>query len=395
MTVTIALIVATVTPATGARADTPAPCTVELSHLVNVEAYEDDVAFRDLNHAVLDNVAHTLGAPNVKERVSEQLRRGLIGTVADPVTRTVTVVTTPELKNGVNVTGAKVITGCHSAADLIDAENVLTGRLWHPDAVRAAFSYSLQAGDSRYHINFDSRYPQAAAALREKLGDRAVVTLGAAGRAGRLDDGRPHFGGAGLREGPGPSYTNTCTAAFSVRRNASDGQYGSVTAGHCFGESTYVYSGPKYYGFTWGRWGFPGYDILGIRSGAETYDNVIHVDPCCPSTRTVVGRFNAQVGDFVCFSGMVSRALCSIRITSTNGVFCDWYGCTYGLIEAIRSNSVFMQPGDSGAPIYIRGTNNVAYIGGMAIASAAGGTIAYGESIATIEGYLAVTLMTW
>ena len=83
------------------------------------------------------------------------------------------------------------------------------------------------------------------------------------------------------------------------------------------------------------------------------------------------------------------------RITATNGAFCDWYGCSYGLIEAIRNNSVFMQPGDSGAPIYIRGANNVAYIGGMAIASAAGGTIAYGESIATIEGYLNVTLMTW
>jgi hypothetical protein len=394
MMVMAAVIMATVGTAGVANADTQAAaCTVELSNLVNAEAYEEDVAFRDLNHAVLDRVAQVLGAPKTKEHVSDQLRRGLIGTVADPVTRTVTIVTTPELKKGLDV-GGKVIAGCHSAADLIDAENVLTGRSWHTDASRAVFSYSLQASDSRYHINFDSRYPQAAAALGEKLGDRAVVALGEMRRTGRLDDGRPHFGGAGLREGPGPSYTNTCTAAFSVRRN-TDFQYGSVTAAHCFGESTYVYSGPKYYGFTWGRWGFPTYDVLGIRSGTETYDNVIHVDPCCPSTRTVVGRFSAQVGDYVCFSGMVSRALCSIRITSTNGAFCDWYGCTYGLIEAIRSNTVFMQPGDSGAPIYVRGTNNVAYIGGMAIASAAGGTIAYGESIATIEGYLNVTLMTW
>lgn len=394
MTVTVAMIVATLGPTSGAIAGTQAaPCTVAQSNPVNLEAYEDDVAFRDLNHLVVDRVEQILGAPKAKEKVSDQVRRGLIGTVADPVTRTVTVVTTPELKPALDI-GANVITGCHSAQELIDAENVLTGRWWHPDAARAAFSYSLQASDSRYHINFDDRYPQAAAALSEKLGDRAVVTLGAMGRTGRLDDGRPHFGGAGLREGPGPSYSNTCTAGFSVRRNA-DGQYGSVTAGHCFGESTYVYSGPKYYGFTWGRWGFPGFDVLGIRSSSETYDNVIHVDPCCPSTRTVVGRFTAQVGDIVCFSGMVTRALCSIRITSTNGVFCDWYGCTYGLVEAIRSNTVFMQPGDSGAPIYVRGSNNTASIGGMAIASAAGGTIAYGESLATIESYLNVTLVTW
>jgi hypothetical protein len=393
MTVTIALIAATVAPISSAGADPQTGCAVGLSNVVDLEPYQDDVAFRDLNHGVQEKVAQALGSPKPKEQVSEQLRRGLIGTVADPVTRTVTVVTTPELKTALQI-DANVITGCHSAAELIDAENLLTARMWHPDAARATFSYSLQATDSRYHINFDDRYPQAAAALSEKLGDRAVVSVGATGRSGRLDDGRPHFGGAGLREGPGTSSSNTCTSGFSVRRNA-DLQYGSVTAGHCFGESTYVYSGPKYYGFTFGRVSFPGFDILGIRSSTETYDNVIHVDPCCPSTRTVVGRAGLAVGDIVCISGMVSRALCSIRVTATSGAFCDWYGCTFGLVESIRSNAVFMQPGDSGAPIYIRGANNTATIGGMAVAAAAGGTIAYGESIATIEGYLNVTLMTW
>lgn len=400
------LVVTLSSPVLGEQ-DGQADCIVPQSRMSDVEA-EADVALRDVNHAIQAEVGRVLGAGKPKEHLADHLRRGLIGAVVDPGTRTVTIVTTPEFGGARGLQArlaevaaatdksakAAVVTGCHSAAALIEAEEILIGRAWHPDAARAAFSFSLQGTDSRLHVSFDERYPQAAEALEASLGDRAIVTSGATGRTGRLDDGRPHFGGAGIRQGSGSKYSNTCTSAFSVRRNASDGQRGSVTAGHCFDNGVYVYSGPKYYGYTWGRAGFPSYDMIGIRSGSETYDNVIHTDPCCPSQRTVVGRHNAQVGDYVCFSGMVTKARCSIRVTSINGSFCDQWGCTSGLIEGIRGGEVIVRAGDSGAPIYVRTGSSSAVIAGMVIAGAGGGTIAYGEHIWVIESHLNVTLLT-
>lgn len=393
--VACALVAVLSAPVRGSVAQ--AGCTVPESDVVGADV-------EGFNHAIQAELVRATGAEKHKERIAEQLRRGVIGVVVNAETRTVTAVTTPEfgppdrLRDRLAQVGtpgkAEVVTGCHSAADLIDAEGVLSGRSWHPDAAKAAFSYSLRGSDSRFHVAFDERYPAAAQALRERLGDRAVVTAGAAARSGRLDDGRPHFGGAGIRNGYGSMYSNTCTSAFSVRRDSADRQYGSVTAGHCFYEGTNVYSGPKYYGYAWGRWGFPAYDILGIRSGTETYDNVIHVDPCCPSTRYVIGRHYARVGDYVCLSGMVTRAICGVRVTSVNGSFCDSYGCTSGLIEGIRYNQVIVRPGDSGGPIYVRYGSNSARAAGMIIAGAGGGTIVYGEHIAVIESYLDVTLMT-
>ncbi len=357
---------------------------------------EQDVDVDARHHRAHQAIDAAIGAGRAKERIADQLRRGLIGTVADPVTGVVTAVMTPEFgpPERVKADGARFVTGCHSASELIEAEDVLTGRSWHPDAARSAFGFSLHGADSRFHVAFDARYPGAAAALAARLGDRVKVTLGAAARAGRLDDGRPHFGGAGLREGSGSMYSNWCTSGFSVRRNASDGQYGSITAGHCFNDGASIYSGPKYYGYSWGKWNYPHHDVLGIRSGSETYDNVIHVDPCCPSTRTVVGRHYPRVGDYVCFSGMVTRALCSIRVQSTGGVFCDPKGCTGGLIEGVRNGEVFVRSGDSGGPIYVRTGSNSALAAGMIVAGAGGGTLAYGEMIHVIESHLNVTLLT-
>ena len=155
-----------------------------------------------------------------------------------------------------------------------------------------------------------------------------------------------------------------------------------------------VYSSTQLYGEAWGKFNFPAYDMIGIKSWSETYDNVLHTDSCCPVKRDVIGRDPAVVGDLVCFSGMVSRALCSIQVTAVNGYFCDQYGCTGGLIEAIRGGGVIVRPGDSGAPIYTRYGSNAALATGMVIASAGGGTIAYGEHIGVIESYFNVSVLT-
>jgi hypothetical protein len=285
------------------------------------------------------------------------------------------------------------VPGCRTAAELIEADDILFGRSWDPYAGKASYAYSLRAGDSRFHVSVDAAYPDEAVALQKMLGDRAVVTLGGVGRAGRLDDGEPHYGGSGIQQNAGTTSTNICTAGFTVRRNA-DGGRGAVTAGHCFGNGVYVYSGPQYFGYTWGKYNFPAYDIIGIRSGTETYTNVIHVDPCCPTTRTVVGYDPADIGDLVCLTGMVTRAICGVQVTSTNGYFCDQYGCTGGLIEGIKNNTVIVRPGDSGAPIYTRYGSNSALATGMVIAMAGSGTIVYGEHISVIEAYLNVSVLT-
>ena len=43
-------------------------------------------------------------------------------------------------------------------------------------------------------------------------------------------------------------------------------------------------------GQAWGEYDFPAYDMIGISSWSETYDNVIHTDSCCPVKRDVIGR---------------------------------------------------------------------------------------------------------
>ncbi len=369
-------------------------CTV-LTPSSTMELSPDAETRADLrNRAVNDEVEAAFGAGAPKERLADQLRRGLIGVVSDPIAGTSTVVATPEFAGRRALSAAKVITGCHTAASLIEADNVLYDRSWHPQAGQAAFSFSLHATDSRFHVSFDSKFPQAAAALAATLGDRAVVTLGEAGRTGRLNDGEPHFGGAGIRPGYSSSlYSNTCTAGFTVRRNA-DGQRGAFTAGHCFDNSWKLYSSTQEWGETWGEYHFPAYDMIGIKSWSETYDNVIHTDACCPVKRDVIGRDPAVVGDLVCFSGMTTRAICSIQVTAVNGYFCDQYGCTGGLIEAIRGGGVIVRPGDSGAPIYTRYGSNAALATGMVIAAAGGGTIAYGEHLGVIESYFNVSVLT-
>jgi hypothetical protein len=350
------------------------------------------------NRAVNDEVEATFGAGAVKERIADQLRRGLIGVVADPITGASTVVATPEFLSRRSadhgLATAKLIVGCHSAASLIAADDVLFSRTWHPQAARASFSFSLHANDSRFHVSFDTRFAEAAAALQAALGDRAVVTVAETGRTGRLNDGEPHFGGAGIRNGYHSSlYSNTCTSGFTVRRNA-DGQRGAFSAGHCFANGNLIHSSSQLYGEAWGKFNFPAYDMIGIKSWSETYDNVIHTDSCCPVKRDVIGRDPAVVGDLVCFSGMVTRALCSIQVTAINGYFCDQYGCTGGLIEGIRGGGVIVRAGDSGAPIYTRYGSNAALATGMVIAAAGNGTIAYGEHIGVIESYFNVSVLT-
>ncbi|HEX2355458.1 MAG TPA: hypothetical protein VHI50_03215 [Micromonosporaceae bacterium] len=361
--------------------------------------------------AVADEVVATFGVDSKTDDFAT-LRRGLIGVTVDHLAQAVVVVVEPAyrgvaalqarltaatgaagLVEGASSVGVRVQAGCFAAADLLDAASTLQARRWHGDAGRARFAFHLDPSDSAFHVSFDPRYPRAAEALQKSLGGLAAVTLDGASRAGRLDDGEPHYGGAGVRVGSGSSSSNTCTTGFVVIRN-SDGRRGGVSAGHCFNNGQQIYSGPQYWGQASGESGFPTWDQIGIFAASETYANKIHVDPCCPSVRTVTGRANPYIDLTVCHSGMVSRATCGIRIVSTNGQFCDSDGCTTLLAVGTRSGDIIVRGGDSGGPVYTRPGSSTATIRGMVIAYASGGATMYAEQVSYIESHLGVRVAT-
>lgn len=158
---------------------------------------------------------------------------------------------------------------------------MLTERLWHPRADSVAYGFHLDSNDSTFHVSFSEQDSDVAAALTAAVGPAVTIEYAQSRRDGRLDDGEPHWGGAGIGLG---ANNNFCTSGFTVVRN---GVRGSVTAGHCFDNGQFVNSGPQFYGTTSGESGFPTFDMIRVGSSAETYDNRIHVDPCCPSVRDV------------------------------------------------------------------------------------------------------------
>ncbi len=343
-----------------------------------------------------------------KATAAAVVRTGYLGTAVDHNTHTLVTVVTPEyaaraatfrtrvaaatpaLPAGVS---ARVIVGCHSGAALAAGADLLTGRAWHPEAAKATFGFGIDAADSRIHASFAPEDRAAAEAAQKALGDIAVVTLDGAARTGRLDDGTPHYGGAGVRVGSGPLNSNICTTAFTVRRN-SDGQRGGISAGHCFTNGQSIWSSTRFWGNSWGRASYPAFDMIGIAAANQTYDNTIHVDPCCPNTRNVTGRKAPAVNDSVCQSGMVTRAICGLVITNLFAQLCDADGCTTGLLDARRGTDTVVRGGDSGGPIYIRsGTSNAVAVG-LTVGTTSGGRNLVGEKLGTIESHLGVTILT-
>lgn len=362
------------------------------------------------NLAVQQAVAAQFDLTGGKEGIATLARRGYVGSTVDHNTQTLVTVVTPERRDqaaalqrriagalpaglAANAVRATVIVGCHSGTRIAAAADLLYARAWHPDAARATFSFSVDASDSRLHVSFDPGSVAAADAARAALGDVAVITVDGASRTGRLDDGEPHYGGAGIRAGSGGISTNTCTSTFAVRRN-SDGQRGGLTAGHCFANGQQIYSSTKYWGNAWGERSYPTYDMMGVASSGETYDNQIHVDPCCPSTRNVTSKRNPVVNDSVCLSGMVTRAVCGLVVSDLYASLCDADGCTTGLMQARRASDVTVRGGDSGGPVYLRsGTSNAVALG-MIIGSSGGGVNMLGEKLSSIESHLGVSVLT-
>ncbi|GAA2391687.1 hypothetical protein Cme02nite_13160 [Catellatospora methionotrophica] len=368
---------------------------------------------RQANRAVQTAARQALGVTGAKERIADQVRRGYIGTAIDHNTQTVTIVVTPEQRtraagldsslagasraaDGALAMKTAVKVGCFSAERLAAADELLSGRAWHPDAARASFSYSLRAADSRFQVTFDPRFPAAAQALRDQLGEVAEVMLDTAPRTGRLNDGEAHFGGAGVRVNSGA--TNTCTTGFVARRKSVTGDTavytGGISAAHCFGNGQKIYSSTQYWGTASRESDYPSYDMLFVGAATETYDNVIHTDPCCPTQRNITAKRDPLIGDVVCLSGMTTKATCGVTVISLNAMICDAEGCTGGLMEGGRGGDIIVRTGDSGGPVYIRsGTSNAIALG-MIIGCTSGCRGVVAEQLTNIESHLNATILT-
>lgn len=358
-------------------------------------------ALESVNHALEGEFGTTS-----KTDTTGPLDRGLVGLTLDHVSQEVVVVADFDrvdesalerrLRGLVHASDSgrtpfdlDVSPSCRPVADLHRASDVLRGHSWHARADDVAFGAYLDPKTSSYNVTFDRADADVAQALEDELGGTVTIEWGSPQRDGRLDDGEPHYGGAGIRSST--QSTNQCTSGFSVV--FSNGLKGSVTAGHCYANGASIYSGNQFYGRTEGEYDYPSFDMIRINPSGERFTYGLHVDPCCPSVREVVSDSNAAMGNMICISGMVTRAKCGLEVISTNAMFCYGDECTYDLVVAQKPGYKIRAGGDSGAPMYTGpSTTQTATIKGMHVAGTDDST-SYSEKVSYIKSHLAVTVL--
>lgn len=283
---------------------------------------------------------------------------------------------------------------CRSAQSIADAWNAVGARDWSSDAGRTTFAADLDPVTENVVVEYDqaTTSPASQAGLRKLSGVQVVA--GSLARTSRLSDTPKggHWGGARIT-----SALKNCTAGFSVVRR-SNGQRGSVTAGHCGDAGTVWKSGTNYYGTTTLRTNYPDYDqslVTGSAYGAKIWTDG---PGDTANTRTVTGGGDPGVGTVVCQSGSFSTSLCGLTVRSTSAKYCDADGCTTYVIRATRGGLVAIIGGDSGGPVYTRRGTASATIRGIAFAGAGCAasrcTTLYAERYKSITGHLGVTALT-
>jgi hypothetical protein len=336
----------------------------------------------------------------------ESLRGGLIGIALDHAGETVNIVVDPTRVPVADLSSraaaaldrpafkVAVIAGCSSAQELAEARRSLDRRM---QAAPNGWGYYLDAHDSTYHVTISPDRKADASLLASRLGDRVTIAYETSALLDRMNDGQPHWGGAGIRAG---SYnSNNCTSGFTVQ--LPGGNRGSVTAAHCFDDGSgingrNVESGTQDYGGqTAGAHDYPTWDMVRIGNGGHTWDNRIHVDPCCPTVRNVTSSGNPSVGDFICNSGMTTRAICGLEVRAIDATFLG----RIHLIRANRGGDIIARGGDSGGPMYNRiGDTNAAARGIIIAGSGCDAqqrcTTVYGHRISAVTGHLDVTVST-
>lgn len=290
--------------------------------------------------------------------------------VVDDITRAAEIRDVVDEVSGPHLS-VRVEVGCADAAELTEAMEYLASRTW---AKSSTINWSARVDPtvSRVQVSIEADATPERSTIAAALGALVQFADAAPATHGRLDDGSPHYGGALIDLTKGGS--GDCTSGFAMDKN---GGRWMVTAAHC--SSSYTsnqsyYSGYKYYGVGLASQNFgPTRDVMLIGSGTEQYARILHVDPCCPSTRTVTSKGDPRQGDFVCMSGHVSRAVCGIEIYEEDFIGCmDGY-CYQGEAAAgWKGSTVFNRPGDSGAPVYERVGSSSAKILGLNVGADGG-----------------------
>lgn len=288
----------------------------------------------------------------------------------------------------------KVEHSCRSTQAIADTWRTVGKRAWSGDAARTTFSADLDPSSENVVVEYDqaTTSPAALAGLRRLSGVQLVA--GSLARTSRLSDTPKggHWGGARIT-----SALKNCSAGFSVVRR-SNGQRGSVTAGHCGAPGTVWKSGTNYYGTTTVRTNYPDYDQSLVTG--SSYGPKIWTDGPgdTANTRTVTGGGDPGVGTVVCQSGSFSTSVCNLTVRSTSASYCDTDGCTTYVIRATRGGLVAIIGGDSGGPVYSRRGSSSATIRGIAFAGAGCAasrcTTLYAERYNSIAGHLGVTALT-
>jgi len=278
--------------------------------------------------------------------------------------------------------------GCFSAAQLAEADAVIGERAWHPQAARVTYGGYLDPADSRYHMTFWKKDEAVASALQAKLGDRVIIDYGTPALRSRAADTAPHWGGAGIRSANDSQ--NVCTSGMAVR--LASGSRAMVTAGHCFNNGAYIYSGPNYFGGANGKSNYPEDDMIAMTSSVTTYGRYLYSDPY-GTTHAVTGAATAAPGSYVCKSGMVTKTVCYIKVIGTGGTLCYEGGCNHYMLVASRPGVLVGQGGDSGGPVFARPTTTTATIRGMEVAGTNYDNL-YGENWSQIAAHFNATIVT-
>lgn len=167
----------------------------------------------------------------------------------------------------------------------------------------------------------------------------------------RDNDSNPHWGDANV---------DGCSSNFAFNGFIRI----QMTAAHCFDNGEALHSGGQFYGTTFGENATTG-DYIGIYADGQSYTNVIHTTPCCPSSRTVVAKVNTANGSFVCAGGRVSLSDCGAEVYNDAAQVCN-PGC-HPVQWARRpaTQEWICEPGDSGGVVYQRSGSSNALAAGM------------------------------
>ncbi|MGQ0624992.1 MAG: hypothetical protein ACT4PP_10155 [Sporichthyaceae bacterium] len=131
-----------------------------------------------------------------KEDPHVRLRNGLIGVTPDPMDREIVVVVDPEvidmkrlekdLQDQLGSSGPPVVVqeGCHSAAELVHASQIIAEGRWIPNSAEISYGSYLDAGSAQYRLTIsDSGEGKSAGrSLKEELGDLVAISYGDVGR---------------------------------------------------------------------------------------------------------------------------------------------------------------------------------------------------------------------